>query len=121
MPALSDINIGEITEIWHYSFTIEVKSSEDDYVIQYIGPELAGILGEDYTGELLQVALEDSPVLVNTIGFYQKVVEARTPVSEASSFYLDGKEGKYRSLIVPLSSDGKTIDYLFGTTNYKMF
>ncbi len=119
---MSDINIGEITEIWHYSFTIGVEGKEErDYIVQYFGPELANVFGTDYTGELLLEAMDDSLMLANTIGFYNKVIKSRAPVSESSSFYLESKEIRYRSLIVPLSSDGENIDYLFGTTNYKAF
>lgn len=118
---MSEITVSEIVDIWHYSFTVDVQGGgEDEYKVQYFGPELINVFGADYTGEPLGDALRDSLKLANTIGFYPKVIKARVPVSESSSFYLEGREVRYRSLIVPLSSDGRTIDYLFGTTNYKV-
>lgn len=118
-PSLADVNINEITEMWHFTFTIALK--EDGCPnFHYFGPELIQIIGEDYTGEDVDAAVEGG-LLGNLIGFYPKVIEQRSPVSESSHFYNEGKEIRYRSLIVPLSSDGKQIDFLVGTTNYKIY
>lgn len=119
-PSLHEINIGEITEIWHYTFTLAVTGPPDEHKFHYFGPQLAAIFGVDHTGDLMADVMQDS-MIVNTIGFYDKVITQRAPVSESSSFHLGEKEVRYRSLIVPLSSDGQTIDYLLGTTNYKIF
>lgn len=116
--SLADINIQEILELWHFTFTIDVQ--HDQHVFQYFGPELATIFGQDYTGEPLSEAMNDVTV-DNTIGFYPKVIKMREPALEAASFYSEGCEVKYRSIIVPLSSDGENIDYVLGTTNYKAF
>lgn len=121
MPSLKDVNIGEITEMWHFSFTMAVSGELNDHFFQYFGPELASVFGEDYTGSNVAEAVGDSELLSNTLGFYLKVIETAAPLSESSSFFMNGKEVRYRSLIVPLSSDGKTIDYVMGTTNYKIF
>lgn len=121
MPALSDVNISEITEIWHFTFTIDLVDPHG-HRFQYFGPSLASVFGQDYTGEYLADVMEqDGGMLANTIGFYDKVVEKAEPALEAASFFSEGNEVRYRSIIVPLSSDGKTIDYLLGTTNYKVF
>lgn len=120
MPSLSDVNISEITEMWHFTFTIDVKDP-DGHRFQYFGPSLASVFGQDYTDEYLAEALENDGMLGNTIGFYDKVLEKAEPALEAASFYSEGNEVRYRSIIVPFSSDGTTVDYLIGTTNYKVF
>ena len=119
-PALTDVNISEIEEIYHFTFTIALGETEDEHMVQYFGPDLVSTFGQDYTGSPLIEAMNDT-MINNTIGFYEKVIEARRPQSESSEFFMDGKEVKYRSIILPLSSDGEAIDYLFGTTNYKVF
>jgi hypothetical protein len=116
--SLADINIQEILELWHFSFTIDVQ--HDEHFFQYFGPELATVFGQDYTGEHMAYASNDITV-DNTIGFYPKVIKNREPALEAASFFSEGFEIKYRSIIVPLSSDGVNIDYVLGTTNYKAF
>lgn len=121
MPALTDVNIQEIAEMWHFSFTLDVSKPLNEHFFQYFGPGLAAIFGEDYAGANAQVAMQESALLSNTIGFYEKVIATAAPQTESSSFFMDGKEVRYRSLIVPLSTDGKTIDYVMGTTNYKIF
>jgi hypothetical protein len=119
MPALKDVNISEIQEIYHFTFTIKMESEEGP-VFEYFGPELAGTFGQDYTGIPLEEALADTMV-DNTIGFYEKVLESKQPHSESSEFFLDGREVRYRSIILPCSSNEFNVDYLIGTTNYKIF
>lgn len=118
-PSLRDVNIGEISEMWHYTFTIELDYDEG-HRFQYFGPELINIIGEDFTGHFVEEVMESS-LLGNLIGFYDKVISQRGPVSESSQFYSEGKEVRYRSLIVPLTGEGEEIKYLIGTTNYKMY
>ena len=118
-PSLADVNIQEIAEMWHLTFTIALPENEKPY-FQYFGPELVGIIGENLTNVDLEDAFHNS-IMGSLIGFYDKVVAQRAPVSESSQFYNDGKEIRYRSLILPLSSDGQRIDYLVGTTNYKAY
>ena len=120
MPSLGDVNISDIEDMYHLTFTLAIGESEDEHEFQYFGPELASIFGQDYTGYMLVDALNDV-MINNTIGFYDKVVEERTPHSESSEFYSDGKEVRYRSIILPCSSDGERIDFVIGTTNYKIF
>jgi hypothetical protein len=118
-PTLSDVNIHEIEEMWHFSFTLDV-SREEEHFFQYFGPELSSIFGTDFTGENVAEAMNDV-ILNNTVGSYVKCIEKREPTMEAASFFYDGKELRYRTLIVPFSSDGQKVDYLMGTTNYKAF
>ncbi len=105
--------------MWHLTFTIALPEAEPPY-FQYFGPELATIIGEDLTNADLEEAFHNS-IMGSLIGFYDKVIAQRAPVSESSQFYNSGKEIRYRSLILPLSSDGVRIDYLVGTTNYKAY
>lgn len=120
MPSLGDVSIREITEIYHMTFTIAMGETEEDHVIQYFGPDLASVFEQDYTGQYLIDALNDVKVN-NTIGFYDKVMASKEPVSESSEFFMEGKEVRYRSIILPCSSNDQDVDYLIGTTNYKVF
>lgn len=120
-PTLAEVNITEIAEMYHMTYTLEIAGpSQADHRFLYFGPELAAVFGQNYTGHHLDEAILD-PIVNHTIGFYEKVIEARKPCSESSEFHLDGKEIRYRSVILPLSSNGKDIDFLIGTTNYKAF
>lgn len=120
MPSLGDVNIREISEIYHFTFTIEMATEDEDDRISYFGPELAAVFGQDYTGHYLSEALNDV-MINNTIGFYDKVLADKEPHSESSEFYVDGREVRYRSIILPCSSNDNDVDYLIGTTNYKIF
>lgn len=120
MPSLAEVNISEIEEVWHYTFTLALGVDEADHHFQYFGPELASTFGRDYTGMTLEESLSDI-MINNTIGYYDEVLETRRPTSQSSEFFMNGQEIRYRSIILPLSSNGETIDYMFGTTNYRIF
>lgn len=119
MPSLKDINVSEIEEIWHFSFVINV-SDPAEHSMHYFGPKLIGVFGQDFSGEPMRDAMTD-PMLANTIGFYDKVLESGEPALEAASFYSDGNEVRYRSIIVPLADEAARTNFLIGTTNYKVF
>lgn len=88
---------------------------------EYFGPALARLFGKDYTGTVVEEAAREEPKIATMLGFYQKVMERHSPVSEASEFFLDEQQLRYRSVIAPMSTDGEHIDRLIGTTNYKVF
>ena len=83
--------------MWHFSFTMAVGGELNDHFFQYFGPELASVFGEDYTGSNVAEAVGDSELLSNTLGFYLKVIETAAPLSESSSFFMNGKEVPYRA------------------------
>lgn len=120
-PSLTDVVISDIEHLYHQTFVIKLGDTPEEHMFQYFGPDLASVFGEDFSDQYLIDAMEMSAAINNTIGFYEKVLDDRGPVSESSEFYLDGYEVRYRSLILPLSSDDITFDYLIGTTNYKIF
>lgn len=119
MPSLSDVNIAEILEMWHFSFTIDARGT--NHLFQYFGPNLADVFAQDYTGFSVQDAIDEDVIVNNTIGFYERAILIQEPVMEAASFFSEGDEVRYRSIIVPLSSNGLEVDFLIGTTNYKKF
>ncbi len=119
-PSLAEVDISQISEVYHFTFTIELGENEEEHRFVYFGPALSSQFGEDYTGMALSDAVQDQ-IVNNTIGFYQKVLDERKPCSESAEFFMNGKEVRYRSIILPLSEDGETIDFLFGTANYKIF
>jgi hypothetical protein len=119
LPLLREINIQEIQELWYFTFTIDVRDNAH-HMFQYFGSELRLIFNEDPSGSSVADALNDV-LLNNTIGSYVQCLEKKEPTMEAASFFCDGKEFRYRTLCVPLSEDGETVDYVVGTTNYKIF
>ncbi len=119
MPSIVDVNISDVPEIYRFTFIINMEGEEGPE-FQYFGSELATTFGQDYSGIPLEEALLDTMV-DNTIGFYEKVLESKQPHSESSEFFIDGKECRYRSIILPCSSNDFNVDFLIGTTNYKIF
>lgn len=120
-PKLEELSVQVLEDMWHLCFVIEIRDPIEESVFQYFGPELATVFNTNHGGEPVKQAFEDDWILENTVGFFPKIIKERQPITESSEFFLEGDEVRYRSLIVPLSSDGKKIDYVMGTTNYKIF
>mgnify|MGYP004204442371 CR=1 FL=1 len=120
MPSLADVDITEIEEIWHQTFTIDVRGEEEDHKFHYFGSDLISVYGQDLTGLEMQEAMNDI-MINNTMGFYEDVLKTGQPQSQSSEFFMNDKEVRYRSIILPLSSNGVEIDFVFGTSNYKIF
>lgn len=119
-PLLSSINPKEIPNLWPYLFVIRLGETPEFSRFQHFGTGLQEIYEQDFGGCTIAEALEDV-IFGPTIGYYEKIVEGQAPGVESSSFQMSKKDVKYRSLIAPISSDGKEIDYLIGTSNYKIF
>ena len=54
MPSLAEIDIHEIEEMWHHTFTIAIQGDPSQHQIAYFGPELASVFNRDYSGMGLQ-------------------------------------------------------------------
>lgn len=121
-PRMDELHIEKIEHIWHNSFVIDMREEDPaEWEFQYFGSDLVEIFEDNWAGEKVFDALQKDSKLDNTISFYRQVKEKKTPISESSEFLVEGQEVRYRSLIVPMSSDGKTVDYVIGTTNYKVY
>ena len=119
MPPLENVNLSEMRDISDFTFTKCVVGGREPY-FTYFGSRLIESFGKDFTGESLFDASADV-MIDNMIGFYEKVLISKQPNSQSSEFYVEGKEIRYRSIILPCSANDFNVDYLIGTTNYKIF
>ncbi len=125
LPTLQDINLRAISALWTKAFLIDVSQSRpESFRFEYFGDDLVRIFGRDVCDEPVELSLKALPILGGTIGYYQRVFERHTPVAETGHFQLDthpGQEVRYRSVILPLASSHGKLEYLLGTTNYKIY
>ena len=113
-PALHDIDPEEIPELWPSCFILDVANYRDFPYFHYLGPQLARYSGIFLSGRY------DWPrtLLKKSVCHYKEALERRTPVLlEDELTQYDNRKLLFRSILLPLSDDGDTINYLLGAAN----
>ncbi len=117
-PDLSEVNLGEMADLWDYCFVLDV-TNPDDPEFTHFGSELISIFSGDYTAKTLSDAAIH-PVLADVSSFINEVWLMESPVSHCGEVKKDGEKILYRSLLAPLSeNEDETIHYLIGTSNFR--
>ena len=124
MPALSDVPFGPETSssgirLYPYLFAVTVAASPDEIRIVHCGAALAQACGKDVTGGLAAESLPSS--MWNKLR-YAFVAAAATgkPLASSGRFTdASGQRARFRSIVMPLSPDQRTVDHLLCAFNSK--
>lgn len=122
LPRRADIDPAEIKAHLPMLFLIDVLengrgSGEREFRYRLIGTELAVVNGRDSTGKTFtQVYGEDARQLARMDQVIGAVVDTQRPVLIAGEMFWrpDRAFRPVEGLLLPLSSDGKTVDVLIG-------
>ena len=113
-PSRSDIDPAEITQLLPYVALVDVLHDPLRFRFRLAGTEIAMSYGLDLTGRYLdEIDLDghQHEILLE----YEKVTEQGVAVCKTWEYTRqDGRHIRYERLALPLSSDGKTVDMLFG-------
>jgi hypothetical protein len=117
-PGPSEITADRLGADWSYCLVIAVDAEPERSSFLYVGPEL--VVPE-------RPALVGSPVAAcsreNILGlataYLGTVLQRRVPVSMSGAGEHLGAPILYRSILLPLSSDGHQIDRLLGAANFR--
>ncbi len=115
MPTIEALNPALIYELWPYCIRIRVinTANSSSYIYEYVGEEVAAAYGKNLTGEqLLFKGLVKTPAesLESMIGECSKI---KAPVCGDGKFInLNSRTVKYRSCIMPFSSDNQNVTHL---------
>ena len=113
-PALADIDPEEISELWPHCFILDVANFRDFPYFHYLGPRLAR-----YSGIFLSGRYDWSRTLLKkSVCHYKEALERSAPVLlEEELTQYDNAKLLFRSILLPLSDDGDTINFLLGAAN----
>lgn len=116
-PSLSDIDPEAIDHLWPHCFVLDTVAASNFPYFNYLGPELA-----KYSGILLSGQSNWTQTLLDkAVDQFNEAVEKRLPVIVEDEMTLfDGGQLLFRSVLLPLSDDQKTINYLLGGANGKI-
>ena len=118
-PPLADIDPRAIDDMWPHCFVLDVVAGVDYPIFHYLGPALAKYSGVYLSGR--SVAETPHQTLLDRATFhFRQVLKTGMPIASDDEFErFDGVRIIYRSIVLPLSDDQETINYLLGAANGK--
>ncbi len=115
-PSVKDIDPAEIADDWSNCLLVEVGFDSDLPTFRYVGQDLSIPEWAEAAGH----AIAECPVktlLRIATSYIPKVLERRAPESvDGQTVVRDGMI-MYRSILLPLSTDGVRIDTILGAAN----
>ena len=103
-----------VDRLWPHCFILDVANFRDFPYFHYLGPRLAR-----YSGIFLSGRYDWSRTLLKkSVCHYREALERRAPVLlEEELTQYDNTKLLFRSILLPLSDDGDSINYLLGAAN----
>ena len=118
-PSIEDLEPGNLEDFGPHSVLLDFTEGSDDPATPYIGDairEECGLGGDIKT-------ISDVPgrsLLSRLTDHYLQIIANRAPVGFEAEFVNQlGRSICYRGILMPFSSDGDTIDFIYGVINWK--
>ncbi len=118
-PARAQINQASAGDLWDHLFIVEVSGLPENYRFAYAGAVMKSALGMDPTGQTVASTIPGG-MGTRTLFFHQAAVGLKGPVDDAGSWTrADGTQILYRSILLPLSDDQQSVNYLLGAFSFR--
>ncbi len=118
-PSVADIEPGRIADFGPHSVLLDFRDGIHEPVIKYIGE----LLCEECALDTTIRTVADVParsLLSRLTDHYLQIIANRAPIGfEAEFVGTRGTTMLYRGILMPFSSDGETIDFIYGVINWK--
>jgi hypothetical protein len=118
-PSIEDLEPANLTDFATNSVLLDFTAGRDDPATQYIGAAIREECGLD--DNVRSIADVPSRSLLSRLtDHYMQIIANRAPVGfEAEFVNHRGLPICYRGILMPFSSDGDTIDFIYGVINWK--
>ena len=118
-PSIANLDPGSIADFGPHSVLLDFTASVEDPAIAFLGRALR----EECGLESNVARIADVPgrsLLSRLTDHYLQIIANRAPVGfEAEFVNTRGRTTMYRGILMPFSSDGEDIDYIYGVINWK--
>jgi hypothetical protein len=117
-PSIEDLEPGSITDFAAHSVLLDFTAGRDNPATPYVGTAIRAECGLDDIGDIGQVPSRS--LLSRLTDHYLQIIANRAPIGfEAEFVNQRGHSICYRGILMPFSSDGDTIDFIYGVINWK--
>ena len=118
-PSIEDLEPGDIEDFGPHSVLLDFTEGRDNPATPYIGTVIREEcdIGEDVKSI---AAVPSRSLLSRLTDHYLQIIANRAPVGfEAEFVNQRSRTICYRGILMPFSSDGDTIDFIYGVINWK--
>ena len=118
-PSIEDLDPDHLPDFGPFSVLLDFTSGIENPAIQFLGSELALECGTgNQIGQLADVPARS--LLSRITDHYLQIIANQAPIGfEAEFVNQRGQTVLYRGILLPFSSDGETIDFIYGVINWK--
>ena len=118
-PSIEDLEPGEVEDFAAQSVLLDFTCGRDNPAIPYVGAAIRDECGlSDDMRTIYDVPSRS--LLSRLTDHYLQIIANRAPVGfEAEYENQRGESIGYRGILMPFSSDGDTIDFIYGVINWK--
>ncbi len=118
-PSIEDLDPGSITDFAPHSVLLDFTGGRDNPATPYIGSAIREECGLADDVRLIDDVPSRS-LLSRLTDHYLQIIANRAPIGfEAEFVNQRGDMISYRGILMPFSSDGDTIDFIYGVINWK--
>ena len=119
-PSIEDLEPGEVSEFATHSVLLDFTGGRDNPATPYIGDRIREACEIEGTVQTISDVPSRS-LLSRLTDHYLQIIANRAPVGFEAEFVNQKDETLcYRGILMPFSSDGDTIDFLYGVINWKI-
>ena len=119
-PNIEDLDPAALPDFGPHSVLLDFSFGIDNPVVRFLGEKLAH---ECHTHGAVITRLSDVPprsLLSRITDHYMQILANQAPIGfEAEFVGTRGHNTMYRGILLPFSSDGATIDFIYGVINWK--
>ena len=118
-PSIEDLDPANITDFAPNSVLLDFTAGRDNPATAYIGTAICEEC--DVGDEIRHIDQVPSRSLLSRLtDHYLQIIANRAPIGfEAEFVNQRGNAIRYRGILMPFSSDGDTIDFIYGVINWK--
>jgi hypothetical protein len=118
-PSIEDLEPADVTDFAANSVLLDFTCGRDNPAIPYIGGAIREECGlSDDTRTISDVPSRS--LLSRLTDHYLQIIANRSPIGFEAEFANQREETIcYRGILMPFSSDGETIDFIYGVINWK--
>ena len=119
-PSIEDLESSDVQDFSGHSVLLDFTCGGDNPAIPYVGAEIREECGLD--DDMRTIADVPSRSLLSRLtDHYMQIIANRAPVGFEAEF--ENPRGDticYRGILMPFSSDGDAIDFIYGVINWKL-
>jgi hypothetical protein len=117
-PSIEDLEPADIADFAKHSVLLDFTSGPASANAAYLGAALRRECDMDADNDSLADVPRGS-ILARTMAYYPQILENRAPIGIEEEFANQRGLGRiYRGILMPFSSDGDTIDFVYGVFNW---